>query len=124
MVRKNVLSLTQFIRAMAHVTVVIFISTGASSLWLLYLAMSFFGFGWVSTSPLSAGLVPDLFGFRNMGTIIGLINSHHMLGMAISAYAGGLIFEISGSYFLAFLSLGFLEMLGALLAFLIRLEKS
>lgn len=124
MVRKNVLSLTHFIRAMSHVIVVLFFLTGGSSLWLLYLAVSFFGFGWVSTAPLSAGLVPDLFAVRNMGTIIGLINSYHMLGMAISAYAGGLIFEVRGSYFLVFLSLGFLEMLAALFAFLIRQKRA
>jgi MFS family permease len=124
MARKNVLSLAHFIRTMSHVTVVIFFLTGDSSLWLLYLAVSLFGFGWVSTAPLSAGLVPDLFGFRNMGTIIGLINSYHMLGMAISAYVGGLIFEVRGSYFLVFLGLGFLEMLAALFAFLIRLKRA
>ena len=66
------------------------------------------------------GLVPDLFGNINMGTIIGLINTHHMLGMAISAYTSCLIFEVRGNYFLAFLCLGFFEMLAALLAFLIR----
>jgi MFS family permease len=122
--RNNVLSLTHFIRAMAHITVVIFFLIGDGPLWLLYLAMAFFGFGWVSTAPLSAGLVPDLFGGMNMGTIIGLINSFHMLGMAISAYAGGLIFEITGSYFLAFLCLGFFEMLAALFAFLIKMKKA
>jgi MFS family permease len=122
--RKNVLSLAHFIRATSHLTVVTFLLIGDSPLWLLYLAMTFFGFGWVSTAPLSAGLVPDLFGGMNMGTIIGLINSFHMLGMAISAYAGGLIFEITGSYFLAFLSLGFFEMLAALFAFLIRLKRT
>ncbi|UCG54999.1 MAG: MFS transporter, partial [Dehalococcoidia bacterium] len=57
-------------------------------------------------------------------TIIGLINSYHMVAMAISAYAGGLIFEVTGSYFLAFLSLGLVEMLGALFAFLIRLKRA
>jgi len=124
MARKNVLALAHFIRAMSYVTVVIFFLTGDSPLWLLYLAVSLFGFGWVSTAPLSAGLVPDLFGFKNMGTIIGLINSYHMFAMAISAYAGGLIFEVTGSYFLAFLSLGFVEMLAALLAFLIRLKRA
>ena len=123
-VRKNVLSLTHFIRALSHITVIIFFLNGGRPLWLLYLAVSFFGFGWVSTAPLSAGLVPDLFGGKNMGTIIGLINSHHMLAMAISAYVGGLVFEITGSYFLVFLGLGFFEMLAVLLAFLIRQKRT
>jgi MFS family permease len=124
MPRKNVLSLTHFIRAMSHVTVIIFFLVGDGPLWLLYLAMAFFGFGWVSTAPLSAGLVPDLFDVANMGTIIGLINSFHMLGMAISAYAGGLVFEVRGSYFLIFLGLCFFEMLAALFAFLIRQKRA
>jgi MFS family permease len=90
---------------------------------MLYLAMGFFGFGWFTTAPLNAGLVADLFGNLNMGAIIGITLSCHMLGMAVSAYAGGLIYELFGSYYWAFLSLGFFELLAALFAFLIRQKR-
>lgn len=43
--RKNVLALTHFVRSMSFVTFVIFVMLGGSSLWLLYLAIAFFGFG-------------------------------------------------------------------------------
>ena len=123
MARKNVLSLTHFIRSLSYIISVIFIIRTGEQLWILYLAMIFFGFGWFTTAPLAAGLVADLFGNLNMGTIIGITMSCHMLGMAVSAYAGGLIYELMGSYYWAFLSLGFLEILAALFAFLIRRNR-
>lgn len=123
MARKNVLSLTHFIRSLSYIISVIFIIQVGEQLWMLYLAMAFFGFGWFTTAPLAAGLVADLFGNLNMGAIIGITMSCHMLGMAVSAYAGGLIYELIGSYYWAFLSLSFLETLAALFAFLIRQKR-
>ena len=102
MSRSKVLALTHFVRTLSFVTIVAFILLGGGSLWMLYTAMVFFGFGWYTTAPLTAGLVADLFGGSRVGTILGVTTSCHMLGMAIGAYAGGVIFELTGSYFLFF----------------------
>lgn len=118
--RNKVLGLTHIIRSLAFFTAVIFIFLGGGSLWMLYLAMVLFGFGWFTTSPLTSGLVADLFGGLRMGTIIGVTMSCHTVGMALGAYAGGLTFEITGSYYWFFFVQGILELLAAALAFVIK----
>jgi len=121
--KNKVLALTHFVRGMSFVTIVIFILIGGDSLWMLYLAMAFFGFGWFTTAPLAAGLVADLFGGFRMGTILGVATSCHLLGMAAGAYAGGAIFELTQSYYLVFLIQGLLSFLAVIFAFLIKQEK-
>jgi MFS family permease len=118
--RSKVLGLTHVIRSLAFFTAVIFILRGGGSLWILYLAMVLFGFGWFTTSPLTSGLVADLFGGLRMGTIIGVTMSCHTVGMALGAYAGGITFELTGSYYWFFLVQGILEFLAAGLALAIR----
>jgi len=118
--RNKVLALTHFIRSLSFVTVVIFTLLGGGSLWILYVAMALFGFGFFTTAPLAFGLVADLFGNLRMGTIIGVILSCHMFGAAIGAYAGGVTFELTGSYYSFFLIGGVLEFLAAILAFSIK----
>jgi len=113
--RKNVLALTHFIRSISFLTIIAFIHLGGGSIWLLYLSMALFGFGWFTTAPLAAGLVGDLFESLRMGTILGVILSCHMFGMAVGAYAGGAIFDLTRNYYLIFLIQGPLEFLAAIL---------
>ena len=100
-----------------------FVLLGSGSLWMLYLAMALFGFGWFTTSPLQAGLVADNFGSFRMGTIISVILAAHTLGWALGAYAGGIVFEMTGSYYGFFLMQTSLEFIAALLAFTIKQPK-
>ncbi len=120
--RSRVLALTHVIRSLSFVIVVVFIliDPGKSGLWLLYLSMALFGFGWFTTSPLTSGLVADLFGGLRMGTIIGITMSCHTVGMALGAYAGGVTFELTGSYYSFFVVQATLEFLAAGLAFAIK----
>ncbi len=118
--RNRVLALTHVIRSLAFFTAVFFILLGGGALWMLYLSMVLFGFGWFTTSPLTSGLVADLFGGRRMGTIIGVTMSCHTVGMALGVYAGGVTFEFTGSYYGFFLIQGGLELLAAVCAFAIK----
>lgn len=118
--RNRVLALTHIVRSLAFFTAVVFILRGGGSLWILYLAMVLFGLGWFTTSPLTSGLVADLFGSMSMGTIIGVTMSCHTVGTALGAYAGGVTFELTGSYYEFFLIQAGLELLAAGCAFLIK----
>jgi len=109
---------------LAFFIAVIFILLDGSALWMLYLSMALFGFGWFTTSPLTSGLVADLFGGLRMGTIIGITMSCHTVGMALGAYAGGVTFQMTGSYYSFFLAQGILEMLAAGFAMAIRRQKT
>ncbi len=121
--RSRVLAFTHLIRSLSFITIVIFVLMGNGPLWMLYLAMVLFGFGWFTTSPLTSGLVADLFGSLSMGTIIGVTMSCHTVGMALGAYAGGITFELTGSYYWFFLTQAALEFLAAVLAFMIKRKK-
>lgn len=123
MVRSRVLALTHLIRSISFGIVVIFILSGGGSLWMLYLSMIFFGFGWFTTAPLQSGLVADLFGNLRMGTILGVEASCHTLGMAIGSYLGGIVYEFYGSYSPMFVAQGLLELLAAGLFLSIRQKK-
>lgn len=118
--RSKALALTHFIRSLSFFTVVFFVISGSGSLWMLYASMALFGFGWFTTAPLSSGLVADIFGNRRMGSIIGTIFASHAVGMAAGTYAGGITFELTGSYYTFFLVQGILECLAAVCAFVIR----
>jgi len=118
--RSRVLALIHLVRSLSFFVAVVFILLSGSPLWMLYLAMALFGFGWFTTSPLTSGLVADLFGGLRMGTIIGVTMSCHTVGMALGAYAGGITFELTGSYYWFFIIQGILELLAAGLAFAIK----
>ncbi len=119
-IRSKVLALTHFIRGVSFTVAVVFILLGGGSLWMLYLSIALFGFGWFTTAPLQAGLVADLFGNLRMGTILGIENSCHMFGMAVGAYLGGAVFELTGSYLPVFVIQGILEFLAVGLFLSIR----
>ena len=118
----KMLALTHFVRTMSFATIVIFTLLGGGSLWMLYLAMAFFGFGWFTTAPLTAGLVASLFGSFRMGTILGVTTSSHILGIAIGAYIGGAIFDLTHSYYLVFLIITLLSLLATFFALAIKEE--
>ena len=117
--RSGVLSLTHMIRALSFGTIIFYLLHGGS-LWMLYVAMALFGFGWFTTAPLTAGLVADLFGYRRMGTIAAVISTGHIIGTAIGVYGGGLTFELTHSYYRFFVAQCGLEGIAAILAFSIR----
>ena len=118
--RNRVLALTHLIRSISFITLAAAVMLGGGSLWMIFLAMAFFGFGWFTTAPLAAGLVADLFGFARMGTIIGVILASHMIGMAAGTYAGGITFQLTGSYLSVFIATAALEFIAAGFAFVIR----
>jgi predicted MFS family arabinose efflux permease len=120
MARNKVLAITHFIRSISFFVIIIALIYTKGSLWMLFLAMTLFGFGWFTTAPLAGGLVADLFGNLRMGTIIGLTMSAHMIGAAIGTYGGGIVYNLTGSYFDIFVVQGTLELIAMFFAFAIK----
>lgn len=118
--RSRVLAMTHTIRSVSFFIVVISLLVSGGLLWLIYVAMALFGFGFFTTAPLTAGLVADLFGYRQMGTLLGLTLTFHSVGMAIGAYSAGITFELTSSYFSFFAIQGVLEFLAAVSVFCIK----
>lgn len=57
-----------------------------------------FGLLWLSTVPLTSGLVGQIFGPRYMATLFGIVMMSHQVGAFFGAWAGGLSVDIFGSY--------------------------
>jgi MFS family permease len=66
--------------------------------WQLYLFAALFGATFFTTAPLSSTLVGQLFGPAHHGAIFGAANLFHHSAGALGAYAGGLVFDLAGSY--------------------------
>ncbi len=92
--KKNLLSLIYFLRAvvmsgfylvpMTNVTVVVF----SSLMGVLFL----------STIPLTSGIVAQVFGTRYMAMLYGIVFLDHQIGSFIGIWLGGVLFDYTGSY--------------------------
>jgi predicted MFS family arabinose efflux permease len=79
------------------------------------------GFLWLGVAPLTSGMVAEMFGLRWQAMILGFAFTSHQLGSFLGAYGGGLVFDATGSYELAWklgvgmgLFAGTVQMLAAL----------
>ncbi len=57
-----------------------------------------FGFTMLITAVLTVTLIGKMFGFSNIGVITGLITTIHHLGGGLLVYAGGVVYDQTGSY--------------------------
>ena len=104
--RKNLLAVVYFTRFLALSTF-----TFATNPSMLYIGAVIFGISWTATGPLTTAITGDIWGTKVMGTVFGYIFLFHQFGAATGAYLGGIIFDYSNSYQLAFL-------LGAIILFI------
>ncbi len=70
--------------------------------WLLWLFACCFGLTWGARGPAITAKTADLFPGRQLGTILGVITVGSGIGSAAGSWAAGWIFDLSGSYELAF----------------------
>ena len=53
---------------------------------------------WLSTVPLTSGLVAVMFGTGNLGTLFGIVFFSHQVGAFLGVWLGGVAFEQTGSF--------------------------
>jgi MFS family permease len=70
---------------------------------LLWLHACFFGLTWGARGPAITAKTADLFPGPHLGTILGVITIGSGIGSALGSWGAGLIFDLSGSYRLAFI---------------------
>ncbi|ASJ76820.1 MFS transporter [Granulosicoccus antarcticus] len=56
------------------------------------------GLLWLSTVPLTTGIVAQVFGTRYMGTLFGIVFLSHQIGSFLGVWLGGRLYDSSGSY--------------------------
>jgi len=80
--------------------------------WSIFPLMFIFGFGFGGTSPIRTAMVPQIFGIQNVGTILGYLSLFWAIGGISGPILAGYVFDITKSYNIAFLSGGFLVVIG------------
>ena len=56
------------------------------------------GLLWLSTVPLTSGLVAVMFGTRHVGMLFGFVFLSHQVGAFIGVWMGGAVYEATGTY--------------------------
>ena len=92
--QRGLLSFIYFARALA---IVLFMTLPITSISVLTFAIAM-GLLWLSTVPLTSGLVALMFGTRFMATLFGLIFLSHQIGSFFGVWLGGRLFEATASY--------------------------
>ena len=79
------------------VVIAVFILMPISDISILIFAGTM-GLLWLSTVPLTSGLVAHIFGVRYMATLFGVTFLSHQLGGFSGAWLGGVVYDATGSY--------------------------
>lgn len=84
--------------------VALVILAGAGDLWTFRVAAAIFAAGYGGGASVFPKIVADIFGLRTIGVVLGLVGLGWSLGAGLGPFLGGLIFDLSGRYFAAFLT--------------------
>lgn len=59
---------------------------------------SIMGILWLSTVPLTTGIIAQVFGVKYMATLFGIVFLSHQIGSFLGVWLGGVIYDRTGSY--------------------------
>jgi predicted MFS family arabinose efflux permease len=88
------LSSIYFLRAVA-ISLFLFLPLSAASVYVFAAAM---GLLWLSTVPLTSGVIATIFGVRYLGMLSGFVFFSHQVGSFLGVWAGGWLYDRSGNY--------------------------
>ncbi len=115
--RKKVVASGAFLQFMAMLWML-----WAQELWMFYLFVIVYGFAYSGYASSVAALISAIFGLSRIGTIFGALEVSFGIGAAFGSFIGGLIFDLNGSYYMAFMIMASFMFLATLLTGL--LEKT
>jgi predicted MFS family arabinose efflux permease len=81
-------------RGLAFLALLLLPTSAATSLFFA----AVMGFLWLSTVPLTSGIVMAQFGLRNAGFLFGVVFLSHQIGAFIGSYGAGQVRDAAGSY--------------------------
>ncbi|HEY5720333.1 MAG TPA: MFS transporter [Gammaproteobacteria bacterium] len=64
----------------------------------MYLFAGAMGILWLSTVPLTSGIVAQVFGVRYMATLFGIVFFSHQVGSFLGVWLGGRLYDTTGNY--------------------------
>ena len=86
-----------FLYAARAVLILAFIALPLSAASALVFS-ALMGLLWLSTVPLTSGLVAQIFGPRYMATLFGIVFLSHQVGSFLGIWLGGYLYDVYGSY--------------------------
>ena len=92
--KKCGLSAIYFARAVAITALLLAPKTEVT----LYVFSAVMGILWLSTVPLTTGIVAQVFGVRYMATLFGIVFLSHQVGSFLGVWLGGRLYDTTGSY--------------------------
>jgi len=92
--KKYLLSFIYMVRAIA----ILGLLYGPKSETTIFVFSGVFGLLWLSTVPLTSGVVGDIFGARYLATLFGIVMFGHQMGAFFGAWLGGVSYDLTGSY--------------------------
>jgi MFS family permease len=92
----------------------------ARELWMLYIFAMIFGIAYGEILCMMSLLPAEVFGLRSQGVILGIILFASMIGGSIGPIVAGRIFDMTGSYQIAFMICVAAAIAGLMLAIFIR----
>jgi len=95
----------------------------ATDVWMLYLFAAVFGFAYGGCVPLLPVIAGELFKLKAIGAIIGVQMLGVAIGGAIGPVLGGRMFDVTGTYYLAFIVGGICTILALILLAFIRAPR-
>jgi MFS family permease len=93
--KKVSLSTIYFLRAIAITALLLAPKTELT----IYLFAAAMGLLWLSTVPLTTGLVAQIFGVKYLATLFGFVFLSHQLGSFLGIWLGGYLYDTVGSYY-------------------------
>jgi len=106
--------LLAWLYAIRAVAIAIYLVTPLSAIGT-YLFAAVLGLTWLATVPLTNSLVGQIFGVKFLSTLFSIAFLGHQLGAFVGAWAGGAIFDATGSYQLVWLAAIALSIIAAAL---------
>lgn len=92
--KKSGLSFIYLTRAVVIVGLLVMPKTPTT----IYLFSALMGLLWLSTVPLTTGIVAQVFGVRYLATLFGVVFLSHQLGSFIGVWMGGRLYDTYGTY--------------------------
>jgi predicted MFS family arabinose efflux permease len=92
--KRYTLSVIYFLRAV----VITALLMAPPTEFTVYAFSATMGLLWLSTVPLTTGIVAQVFGIQYMATLFGLVFLSHQVGSFLGVWLGGWIYDAMGSY--------------------------
>ncbi|MBI2861129.1 MAG: MFS transporter [Chloroflexi bacterium] len=93
---------------------------GADEMWRLYLFAVAFGLSWGTLAVVRMPLLAEVFGVGSLGAILGAAEFAAEVGAVSGPFLAGWLFDVTGSYTPAFLSVAGAALLGLVMCWLLR----